>query len=745
MIVSRKNIIRIFTLVVAAALVFAGCGSNNQSDQKLAKYKSPGSSEAIDGVVAENDKYQLLWDDTEKMVSIYDKSDGTVFTTTRHEKSAELDVFGLPKAQDARLLSDIIVAYTDPSDADASNVLYSSVESVDEGNLVCETIDNGLRLTFYFEDAEIAVPVEYVLTPEGFSISVDPTKIKENEYKTVSIGLAPFLCSCKNDTENTYLFVPSGSGALIYPNNISAVGGAYSQELYGADPLNIAWEKDYNEQVAKLPVYGVKDGNSALCGIISSGDDSVTIESIYGSEALGFSTIYPTFNIRGKVEIRKKLYGSRTFEIVQYSDNVLEGPCKVDFYILKGDDANYTGMAKVFKEKMLKESTTAKTSEMNLVIYGGAMTDKSFLGIPYESVYATTTLKEAYEIVKELKEETGASISVMLKGFGKTGIDIGEIGGGYALSGAVGSKADLNKLGAYCKENNIGVYFDFDVVRQSASGLFSSSDAARSIDKQIEYQYLFNKALNSRITDSKYSLISRSSLTDCVDKIISKTAKWDIDGIALDTLSNISYSDYDGLKYSARSKMSSDVSSIFAGLKESGKKVASVSANFYAANSSDAIFETPSTSNKSDAFSVDVPFYQMVFKGKADIGCEAVNLTFDENNAVLKSVESGAGITYALYNNYDTSLTDSDSPVFSTGTYGMIKQGIVDEVKVLKKDYDSIEDASITEHTLINEDVRKTVFENGTVAYVNYSDNDYTGDFGTVTAHGYLIVPSAAE
>ena len=745
MIVSRKNIIRIFTLVVAAVLVFAGCGAGNQTAQKLGKYESPGASEDINGIVAENNKYQLLWDDAKKKVSVYDKSDGSVFSTTRHEESTELDAFGLPKPQDSRMVSDIIVEYTDPSESNTNNVLYSSVDAVDWGNVTCEAIDNGIRVTFYFETAQISVPVDYVLTEEGFSVSVDPTKIKETEYKTVSVGIVPFACSCKNDAEDAYLFVPSGSGALIYPNNISTGGGVYSQVVYGSDPLEAVWEKDFNEQNIKLPVYGVKDGNNALFAIVSSGDDSVSIESVYGSSTLGASTVYSTFNIRGKVEIRKKLYGSRTFQIVQYSDDVIETPCKVDFYILKGNEANYSGMAKVFRGKALNEIEATKNSEMNLVIYGGAMVDKSFLGVPYRSVFAATTVEEAYKMVKELKEETGASLSVMLKGFGKSGVDIGEIGGDYKLSGALGSKSDLNDLGAYCKENDIGIYFDFDVIRQSASGFFSSGNAAKAIDQQTEYQYLFDKAVNSRITDTKYSLISRSSLTAAADKIISKTAKWGIDGVALDTLSNISYSDYGAPNYHARNQMSSDVKGIFAALKDSGKNVASVSANYYAANSSDIIFETPSTSNKSDAFSVDVPFYQMVFKGKVNIGCESVNLTFDERDAVLKSVESGAGITYALYNNYDTSLTDSYNPIFATGTYDLIKQGIVDEVKALKGYYDSIEDTSVREHILISNDVRKTVFENGTVAYVNYSDNDYTGDFGTVAAHGYLTVPAAAE
>ena len=745
MIALKNNKIKIFTLIVAVALVFAGCGSGEVITQKLEAYESSGNFESsLEGVIAENDNYQMLWDDTLKSISVLDKSDGSVFTTNKYEEP-EIDEYGIASSQSPRMLSDIIVEYTDPESSE-NDVLYSSLEAVDSGTVECEAIKNGVRVTYYFESAEISIPVEYVLTAQGFSVSFDPLKIKENKNKAVTVSIAPFACGLKNTATDSYLFVPSGSGSLIYPRDISESGNKYYQTVYGEDPLDVVWEKDSNEPAGKLPVYGVKEGNNALCAIISSGDDSAVIESMYGSSTLGSSTVYSTFNIRGKIKIRKLLYGRKNFEIVKYSDNVINTPCKVDFYILKGENANYTGMAKTFRDNALKDvASGTKNSAMNLVIYGGAMVDKSFIGIPYKSLYAATTVNQAYEMVKELSEATGVSLSVMLKGFGETGIDIGSIGGGYTLSSAIGSKSELDSLGTYCKENNIGVYFDFDVIRRSASGIFSSGDAAKSIDKQTEYQYIYDKVLNSRITDSRYSLISRSSLTNCADAIISKTAKWGVDGVALDTLSNLSYSDYTDMKYPSRINMSADATGVFTKLKESGKKVASVSANYYAASVSDAIFETPSSSSKDDSFSVDVPFYQMVFKGKVNIGCEAVNLTYSESDSVLKSVESGAGITYALFNNYDPALTSSYYPVFTTGTYNLIKQNLIDRVNALKGYYESIEDSSVKEHTMITDDVRKTVFENGTVAYVNYSDSDYNGNFGTVAAHDYLIVLSTDE
>lgn len=731
---------KIFTLVISLLILLAGCGNSKTNDAAIKVFEPAGESENIDGVVAENNNFQLVWDNEQKRISVYDKNDGTTFSTTRVDTTNELDEFGLPKPTDPKMLSDILVDYYDPETSIISTV-NSSIGAADMGHLTYEKLDDGIKITYYFDTEEISVPVEYRLKDDGLSVSVNPKEIRENIYSVVSVSIAPFACSYGNDDKDSYLFVPSGSGALIYPQTISPMGNTYSQEVYGTDPLNEVYEKDSNEQAVRLPVYGAKNGNTAMCAIISSGEEAASIKSTYGSSSLGYSSVYSSFKIRGSSTIRKMLYGARVVESVQYTDEPIQTLCQVDYYLLKGEKADYIGMAELFRAKALNNNDkAAQDTEMNLVIYGGAMVEKSFLGIPYKTVYPVTNLQQAYDVVKELTEKTGVTSSVMLKGFGDTGIDIGKIGGGYTVSSKLGSISELNNLGSYCEENGIGLYFDFDMVRQSATGWFSSSDTAKSTDRQTVYQYLYDKALCSRLADSRYSLISRASLTKNTDKLISKTAKWNITGAALDTLSNIAYSDCSDINYRTKGNIGNDVETVFEALHSSGKDVASVAANLYAARNSDVIFETPTSSNQSDAFSVDIPFYQIVFKGNTNINSEPVNLSGNREDAVLKAVESGLGITYGIIYSYDTALTDSLYPIFTTGTYDLVKESIIDEVKELKEYYASISGKAVKEHSLITKDVRKTVFENGTVAYVNYSDNDYSGDFGTVAAHSYLTV-----
>lgn len=736
----RIHCIKIYALATAAALLLAGCGASKEAASLTRPFESGKASGTVNGIVAENNAYTLTWDNSESRISLTDKATGEVYNTAPVQTEEKLDDFGMPILLNPQVRSDIYVEYVDAKSNTLTSV-NSSSGALDFGQVICESISNGLRVTYYFSDEKISVPVEYRLFDSGLSVSVDPSEIGENDNKVYSVSITPFACSVANDAENSYLFIPSGSGALAYPKAVSQAGLTYSQEVYGTDPTNEVWESDSTEQPIRLPVYGAKNGGRAICAVISSGAQSASIDALYGSTTLGYSSVYATFRIRGSSRIRTTMYSGKINETVKYSDEPIESVCTVDFYPLSGEDANYSGMAKTFRSAVLSAGykTASKDSEMNLIIYGGIMTKKSFLGIPYESLYAATTVDEASEMVKELTEQTGASASVLLKGFGSTGLDAGKVGSGYKVGGNLGSMSKLNKLATYCTDNNVGLYFDFDLVRQSAASWFSFKNTSKSMNNQPVYQYQYHMALRSRVEESRYSLISRKSLTDGADKLIKKTENWELTGIGLETLGSIAYSDNSDTSYWVKGNMSEDVAEMMVMLHNSGKQIAVSSANLYAAQNADMIFDTPSGSTRNDIFTVDIPFYQMVFKGYVPISSSEVNLAGSRSDAVLKALEGGAGITYALYYRYDTVLTDSRYAVFNTGDYSALKQGIVDEVNSLKEYYESIEGAAIKEHTILSDGIRQTVFDNGTVIYVNYSDTEYSLSAGKVPAHGYLL------
>ena len=98
-----------------------------------------------------------------------------------------------------------------------SFVTVKSVDAAGEGRVKFEPVTNGARITYYFDEYEVSVPVYYTVNEQGLKIRIDPKEIDEHDYTVMSVSVAPYLCSAANEKNaNRYLFVPSGSGALMY-------------------------------------------------------------------------------------------------------------------------------------------------------------------------------------------------------------------------------------------------------------------------------------------------------------------------------------------------------------------------------------------------------------------------------------------------------------------------------------------------------------------------------------------------
>ena len=191
--------------------------------------------------------------------------------------------------------------------------------------------------------------------------------------------------------------------------------------------------------------------------------------------------------------------------------------------------------------------------------------------------------------------------------------------------------------------------------------------------------------------------------------------------------------------------MANDVTTIFNAAKNKGLGVLSYSANDYAAVMSDYIIEAPIHSNFYNLFDEDVPFYQIVFKGYIPTYGTALNTVTDDNLALLRCIESGSSLRYSVINNYSVDLLPSDYQIFGSSLYSDIKEKMFATINDTSDFYDAICDAKIVDHVIINEKVRKVVYDNDTVVYVNYGKNDYQTEDGVVSAKSYFYVKGAGE
>lgn len=747
--IEMKKLISLLTASVVAVSLTA-CGGSAEKPKSFDKSAESYSYEET--LIAENSNLKLEWDDAAKGIVLTDKKTGLKYSSSPGDGEQKLDEYGMPIKKHPALNSAVTVKYLDYETNIVSDAL-SYTGAVQNGRVRCAKGKDSLLVEFYFDEPGFMIPVQYILKENSVQIRINPKNITEGENRVVSVSVAPFFCSAENDSKDTYLFVPSGSGALVRPVTLSAQGTQYSSQVYGYDSTIEAISKPTNTESVRLPVYGARfSAEQGICAIITEGAESASIDVSAGASAYGYSAVYATFNIRGYTgHIASLFSGGTKVSSTVFSKNRISSSVAVDYFPLSGEKANYSGMADVYRDYLKKEMKLTKKSGnsfLSVNVIGGLMLTESFLGVPYSKPYAATTFKEAEEITSDLQTETGQTINAVLKGFGESGADIGKIGGGFKTGKAFGSKKQLASLQNNLEKSGSQMYMDFDLIhfKKSGNGFSKTFDACYNSGEKKAEQYLYNVAVRKQDENTLHYLLDPAKLGDAAEKLDSAATEMKLNGISLESLTSLSYSNYSDKTtgdYCAKNNFDKTAVKVLKKAKSGGRRLAASGANAYAAVLADIITDAPTRSDSERIFDTDIPFFQMVFGGYVPMYTGSLNLSENKRELLLKAVESGCGISYTLTYKWDRRMIAAEYPLFYNSVYSDIKEDIISDVSSLSDYYGKINGAEIISHTVLNGNLRKTDFSNGVSVYVNYGEQAEQTPNGTVKAKNYLITGEA--
>ena len=719
----RKTACLILAVLMTICLI--GCKDN---EVKINYDSNSPINKEKEGIIASNSNYELLWDATACSVGIKSLKNGKVWATVPYGYSGT----------SAALRSTININVMDTTSMKQDTVRgYTGTSS--NNRISSEKIKNGIKLTYHFDNYQISIPVEYTLREDSLALSVKTSEVIEGgNYIVVSVELSPYLCSSENSAYG-YLFIPSGSGAIMNVNNNADATRKYTGVVYGDDASRILPEIPIDNQQIYMPVFGSVSGNDALLGIIENASETAAINAEAGNSRTNYSYVGPTFYLRGYDSFATTQWIWSYQDLNYMSDQIIDTEITVGYYPLSEQDANYNGMAKCYKNYLTKNKMLEKSSVLptpySLSVIGGALKTVATGGIPHEVTSVTTTFEDAKNIVKDITETTGLKPSVQMLGYGNNGLDIGKIAGGYKFISDFGSKKEHKTLEDYCKENGIDIYTDFDVVRynQSGGGYNKTFDAAKSATLRVAESYLINTPLRDFKKDTAYRFLKKDEITKAAEKLLKKSKKLNVSGISLSSLSSVAYSDFRENKYGVKGKMSEITQNVFSKVKKAGYTVAVSDANAYAAVCADVIYNTPLTNGDYDVFDMWIPFYQMAFSGSKAMYSSYVNLEKDFDLTLLRSLASGCGLGFAVINEYDIELSVSNTfPLYGT-VYKDNKEIISNTVKLYADYYESIKNASIRIYTMIDSNLSLTEFDNGVKIYVNYSEDTVNTSIGEIS------------
>lgn len=735
----KNTTIRILAVIMVLCLIatfFVGCGTK---DGSIGNYRTVGGRILESGELASNSNYKLLWDKDATAV-LLNSQDGT------ESWSDILYEAYLEGSTSANGNSPIYITVANNRTLEWNTIRsYSEIPS--NGSAICKKIENGIRVTYFFDTYEIAIPIDYTLQEDSLKISVNTSQILEGgtNYRLVSVSLAPYLCSVKNDVKDGYLFIPTGSGAIMKTAQTTEGVRTYSGEVYGADAARQVPKNYTDNEEINLPIFAAVGDGKALMGIIEEGIGAAKIEAQAGNEKLGYSNVWTTFFVRGYDEYYYESHGTGKGITKRVSDKFSTQTLSVSYYPLGEEDANLGAIARRYREylenKGVFEKTQKEYSPYAITFLGGTNITKSILGIPKIETKSLTTFAQAKDILNGLKQTNEIMPTVRLLGFGDNGINPGVIIGGEKPASIYGDKKDLTSLQDYCTTENTSLFYDYEVIKFSKTGLgFSTSanSAQTAIKKRIT-RYLFSP-LRLEEKDTSYSILSRFSLKEATDKAVEVAKKYGNKSISFSSLGGTAYSDFSDEKYYNKHGIEEQVFAILKNAKKNNLEVAVASANYYAAAAADVIFETSTNNGDYLAFDECVPFYQMVFHSYKPMYSEALNYSENYKKDFARAVAFGTGLGFTLTSDYVKESDDLDTHKLYATLYSDNSK-LINELLIesgYAKLYDATKNAQLTNYTMNKKGVSKTEYSNGITVYVNHTNKKVKCSLGMIEPYGFI-------
>lgn len=705
--------------VLCALLLCFSVFLSSCAEEQRTKYVIPTSMESVaDGTVAQNGKYSLDWDDAKKCVLLRAIKSGVVWSTTPYE-------YYKKGGDNYNLCSPLNIEYYNSEDGSINT--SNASDCIDMGLVSAKKTDQGIRVSYYFNEAEITVSVVYTLRNDSLLVTLNTADISESGLnQLLNVSVTPYLCSAKNsDSRSDYLFIPSGCGALMYTDTEPGdLPRSFSGEVYGNDPVRTQLAVSGKEEPIRLPVFGVRSQGNAMCAIIENGEGAATINAVAGNSRNDYSTVYATFNVRGYNNA--ELGTSST--VILSNKRPKNKEFAVGYYPLEGKNADYSGMAACYRSYLqrtggLQQSQQAQ-SPYHVTLVGGAQVKANTLGFPHTELLPLTTFEQAQAILKDLKETIGQTPEVLLEGFGKSGLNIKQLAGGFAFSGTLGGKNRQQELESYCRSRNIPLYTDFDLIHfsQSGNGFSVFRNPALTANLQSAVQYTLKRNVLTEDKDSsRVLLLQRSKLGQAAEKL-AHFCQNRVSGIGLSALGKTAYSDYTEESTMLKGDLSKQMRTILGVVKAGDHPVTLSAANAYLAGLAASLTDVPLQNGGYDALDETIPFYEMVYRGSIPLYSTAVNLSPDTQKQLLRAVEAGVSPSFLLSQSYDAELSTTEISLSSGIVYENNKELIKNTVNQVGNFLNRIAGAGIRSHAIVQEGVSLTVFDNGVSVTVNHTN-----------------------
>ena len=629
------------------------------------------------------------------------------------------------------LASSLIVNYYDLKDKQTVKKNTEAV-CVKKKSIAFYRIDGGFKAVYEFADAGISIPVEVRLEGDHLLVRIVTSEIREENgerYLLASVRLLPNF-ACGGAQDSGYILLPDGEGALMRLNNGKGGMSEYQAYVYGDDLATTALFRPADAYRASLPVFGVKRNEGALFTVISGGESRAKIVAVPSMSTSTYASVYAEYVLRSTDRYILDESSSLAQTITLYQQGAMETEvCEQRYYFLAGEEANFAGMAGVYRGYLMRKEGMAERKPDGTVlfldVYAAVSRRESVLGIPVTVQRRLSDLDDVRQLYAALRGVLSDKVRLRVLSWSADGLK-GK--SDTSPSWAAGNRwSQWDALSEEMEQNGDAATLSTQIALFSygGNGLIPIRDAAQTLSKSPAFQYRYLFSTRMRDTRARRSSLLHPALLGRAAERLAKSLSGRTAGsLSILTLPSARYGSY-GKNFASTEQTKNAIREALSLLAE-GRELVLDDMNAFALPYADYAAGLPEGSSRYDATDESVPFLQMVYGGFFE-GCagQPINLSDSPERAFLNALATGEALRFSLITGDSELLIETElNFLVSADADGWLER-IAEMAQTAEAVYGITEYSRLIGYTVPAEDITVSAFENGALLCVNRTGEPY--------------------
>jgi len=552
-----------------------------------------------------------------------------------------------------------------------------------------------------------------------------------------------------------YMFVPSGSGALIEFNNGKANHERFTGSVYGVEPLGRRMISQMIYDI-NLPVFGIKNNDAAFLAIIENGSALANINADVAGRISSFNSAWFNFILR-ETDTAFMRGADESMTVIQ--QNAYEGDISVRYVFLTDDDAGYTGMARTYQNYLIEKNIlTPLVPEDNSPFYlsflGAIEKQEFFLGTPYYATVPMTTYSQASDIIEQLNNNDVNSIQAQWIGWFNRGANH-DAADKIRPARNIGNRNDKNTLMQLLNDGGGELYpaVRFQALRWDSRRVSMSRNVSQDILGYSGIFTSFNRQtlsiMRTMYRSDVYTLIHPRVVPFHVDDFISGYNSIGYYALALEDMGSLlTQSMYHNNSVDRESSKLIAQEQIQKLYDEFGPMMISAG-NDYSFFAARHIIDLPTTTDRYLIIDHSIPFVQMVLHGYIDHSGTPINTReiFEFDYTLLTSLSTGSAPHFLWTYQPTTNLAYTQYDVLYSTQYGSWFDDAVELYRNYNDVFKNLRTVPITDHVILRPGTPGSIGQSAvtmtqfgtTRIYVNFSDTEFISDDVTIPPMDFVI------